>query len=166
MLLVAMALLSAGCSVIKPDPVLAGEGVKYRPFGRVASVEVIAVSKAGRKQVDVLCHDDPGTNIYHPSAFRINLILARLDEMLAAEPTAPGSSNRVGEVTMPVFGVDGVPKMTFGTTTPEHPEAPPFYEVDCYDAFVDQTQHHDLTRGETEQLRDLFARAHLWLKGE
>ena len=77
MLLVAMALLSAGCSVIKPDPVLAGEGVKYRPFGRVASVEVIAVSKAGRKQVDVLCHDDPGTNVYHPSAFRINLIILK-----------------------------------------------------------------------------------------
>lgn len=158
-----VALAVGGCTAIRPKPVLEGEGVRYQSFGRVGMLEIIAASQSGRRQVNVVCHDDPGANTYHPSPYRITRMIAQLEEMLASKPMAPGASQRIGEVAMPIFGKQGTPKMTFGIATPDRPGAVPFFEVDCYDAFVDQTQHYDLTRSETERLRELFVEARAWL---
>lgn len=163
---VVIALAAVGCSVVLPPAPMEGRGVNRRPLGRVGGIEVIAATMGGRKQVDVVCHGDPATIVYHPSSQRLRLIRVRLGEMLELEALEPGSSHYGGEVPLRTFLKEGVPKMTFGTTAPDPPGAAPIYKVNCFDAFSDHTQRNRFTRSEAEELRHLMERARNWLRAD
>lgn len=165
-LVVATALAAAGCSVVLPPAPMKGQGVKQRPLGRIGGIEVIAATMGGRKQVDVVCHGEPATVVFHPSTQRLRLIRVRLGEMLELEAPAPGSSHYGGEVSLRTFRKEGVPKMTFGATTPNQPDAATIYKVNCFDAFADVIQRNRFTRAEAEALRELMERARNWLKAD
>ncbi len=159
-----LALVATSCSKVFPAPPLQGDDVRYRTIGRVGQLEVVAASNGTRQQIDLLCHDSPTPNVFHASVTRLTRMIALLDELLVGEPPAPGESYQAGEVMMPLFRAQTAPRLTFGTATPATPGAETVFEVDCYDAFIENTQHFDFTREEAETLRGLLADARGWLR--